>query len=278
MDDALAHFNNNQDVYNDVTLEPLEKLVEKLNKAFNSCKGKRKLARSKSEKDKLEFVNSFRDLMHIYNKVNNYIDFDINKTEMDMKTYYELQGLYKDIYNDIKPNVTKESILNDIDFEITLLGRTKVNFDYLVELLIRYKQESKKSDQKKVRDKINKLVLEINDKSKRELIEKFVNSFMDENIEGLYKDPIEAYENFINTEKIKELTLISNKYNVDISMLKSLAEDYSFFQDDVELNKDVTKLLGNNDDMTIDERLNILSKLPGEIKKYFDKFDEITVY
>ena len=118
MDEALAHFNNDQDVYNDVTLEPLEKLVEKLNEAFNFCKAVRKLATSKSESEKITYVNAFRDLMRIYNKVNNYIDFDINKTNMDMKTYYELQGLYKDIYNEIKPNVTKESILNDIDFEI----------------------------------------------------------------------------------------------------------------------------------------------------------------
>lgn len=278
MDDALAHFNNDQDVYNDVTLEPLENLIIKLNEAYNICKTLRKLATSRSESDKLTFVNAFRKLMHIYNKINNYIDFDINKTDMNMKTYYELQGLYKDIYNDIKPNVTKESILNDIDFEITLLGRTKVNFDYLVELLIRYQQENENTNKTKVRSKINRLVLEINDKSKRELVERFVNSFMDENVEGLYKDPITSYEDYINTEKRKELDAISKKYNVDVVMLKDLADDYSFFQDDVELNQDVTKLLGNNDSMTIDERLNILNKLPGEIKKYFDKFDEITVY
>ena len=58
--------------------------------------------------------------------------------------------------------------------------------------------------------------------------------------------------------------------------LKHITEDYSFFQDDVELNKDVTDLLDKNID--IDARLNILTKLPSDIKGYFDKFDEITVY
>lgn len=92
MDDALAHFNNDEDVYNDVTLKPLEDLVNELNAKFTECKGKKRLASSKSENDQLEFVNSFRELMHIYNQIINYVDFDIEKTEMDMKTYFELQG------------------------------------------------------------------------------------------------------------------------------------------------------------------------------------------
>lgn len=278
MDVALAHFNNDQDVYNDVTLEPLEKLIEKLNESFAICKTIRKLASSKSENDKLTFVNAFRDLMHIYNKINNYIDFDINKTNMDMKTYYELQGLYKDIYNEIKPKVTKESILNDIDFEITLLGRVKVNFDYLVELLIRFQQKSQKDDRSNVKKKISRLVMEINDKSKRELVERFVNKFMDENIDGLYKDPIETYETFINTEKDNELTAISDKFKVDKERLKELTENYSFFQDDIQLNTEVTSLFADNKEMSIDDRLFLLSNLPTSVKNYFDKFDEITIY
>ena len=118
--------------------------------------------------------------------------------------------------------------------------------------------------------------MEINDKSKRELVERFVNRFMDDNIEGLYKDPIVEYEEFINTERNKELNRISGQYNVDKEKLRELAENYSFFQDDIELNKDITDLL--DEKISIDDRLNILSKLPAEIKGYFDKFDEITVY
>ena len=278
MDDALAHFNNDEDVYNDVTLEPLENLIEKLNEAFTFCKAVRKLATSKSESDRLTYAKAFRELMRIYNKVNNYIDFDINKTDVDMKTYYELQGLYKDIYNEIKPNVVKESILNDIDFEISLLGRVKVNFDYLVELLLKYRQEHGVKEKHKVRSAINRLIFEINDKSKRELVERFVNSFMDEDIVGLYNDldPVSAYEIYINNEKNKELNRISKKYNIDIEKLRHITEDYSFFQDDIELNKSVTDLVDANID--IDKRLNILMKLPADIKGYFDKFDEITIY
>lgn len=276
MDDALAHFNNDEDVYNDVTLRPLEDLIDELNAKFFVCKSKKKLATSKSEKDQLEFVNSFRELMHVYNQITNYVDFDINNTEVKMKEYYELQGLYKDIYNQIKPIIHKESILNDIDFEIQLLGRIKVNFDYLVELLIRYQQEG--DDKKKTRSKVVKVVMEINDKSKRELVLKFVNHFMDEDIEGLYKDPIIAYEEFIASEKDKELTEISEEYHIDKEKLKNISDDYSFYQDDYELNRAVTDLLKDDEELDIEKRLAIMTSLPGSIKGYFDKFNEITIY
>lgn len=276
MDDALAHFNNDIDVYNDVTLKPLEDLVVELNEAYADCKAKKRLANSRSETDQLEFVNSFRALMHIYNQIINYVDFDINKTDVSMKTYFELQGLYKDIYNQIKPIVHKESILNDIDFEIQLLGRTKVNFDYLVELLIRYQQEG--TDKKKTRNKVSRVIMEINDKSKRELIMKFVNSFMDEDVDGLYKDPIVEYEKFIAEEKDKALTEISEEYSIDKEELKRISDDYSFYQDDYELNRSVTDLLKDDESMDINNRINIMTMLPVSIKGFFDRFNEITVY
>ena len=278
MDEALAHFNNDKDVYNDVTLEPLENLIIKLNKAFIACKEVRKLASSKSENDQLEFVNAFRELMHIYNRITNYIDFDINKTEMDMRTYNELQGLYKDIYNQIAPHPVKESVLNNVDFEISLLGRVKVNFDYLVELLLKYQKENDEN-RAKVKRKISRLLLEIADKSKRELLERFVNSFMNDDIDGLYdKDPIQEYEKYINNEKDKDIKLISSTYQIDVEKLRHLIENYAFYQDSIELNRDVTSLMGALDNIPFTERLKIIEALPIDIKKFFDKFDEITLY
>ena len=278
MDEALAHFNNDKDVYNDVTLEPLENLIVKLNKAFIACKAVRKLANSKSENDQLEFVNAFRELMHIYNRITNYIDFDINKTEMDMKTYNELQGLYKDIYNQIAPHPVKESVLNDVDFEISLLGRVKVNFDYLVELLLKYQKEND-DNRVKVKRKISRLLLEIADKSKRELLERFVNSFMNDNIDGLYdKDPIQEYEKYINEEKDKDINIISKTYQIDVDKLRLLIENYAFYQDSIELNREVTSLMGALENIPFLNRLKVIESLPVDIKKFFDKFDEITLY
>ncbi len=278
MDKALAHFNNDIDVYNEVTLLPLDILIERLNEFFAECKNKKKLADSPSETDQVEFVNSFRKLMHTYNQAINYIDFDINNTEVDMRTYYELQGLYKDIYNRVKPIVNRDSILNDVDFEIELLDRVKVDFDYLVELLRRYQNDDEK-DKSKTRNKILRLINTVHEKSKKELLLKFVSEFMDQNVEGLYsKDPIIEYEQFINKEKNEALDTMSGKYNVDKDELRSIIDDYAFYQDDIELNREVTNLLSKNLNMPSIERIKLLNALPASVKGYFDRFNEVTLY
>lgn len=278
MDDALAHFNNDVDVYNDVTLLPLNVLIKELNAYYADCESKRALADSPSETDKLEFVKSFRNLMHTYNQAVNYIDFDVNDTDVKMKQYYQLQGLYKDIYNSLKPNAKKDSILNDIDFEINLLGSTKVDFDYLVELLRRF-QKGDEDDRKKTRNKIKRLVMAISEKSKKNLILKFVNSFMDQDIAGLYdKDPVKEYEKFINKEKDEELNKMTSEFNVNKDSLKKVVDDYAFYQDDVELNKEVTNLYSGNENLDFSDRIKYLNALPASIKGYFDKFNSVTLY
>ncbi len=278
MDQALAHFNNDIDVYNDVTLLPLKVLIERLNEYYEDCKGKRKLADSQSETDQVEFVNSFRNLMHTYNQAINYVDFDINKTKVNMKIYYELQGLYKDIYNKVKPKINKESILNDIDFEIELLGRTKVDFDYLVELLRRYQKNTTEEDKKRTKNKIIRLVNSINEKSKKELLLKFVNSFMDQDVDGLYsKDPTIEYEQFINREKDIELDNISNEFSVTKNDLKSIVDDYAFYQDDTELNREVTDLFKDKT-LSFRDRIKVINQLPLHVKGFFDKFNDVTMY
>ena len=102
---------------------------------------------------------------------------------------------------------------------------------------------------------------------------------MNDDIEGLYdKDPIIEYEKYINNEKDKDIKIISNNYNVDANKLKNLVESYAFYQDTTELNKEVAELMKNVTNVTLKERIKILNSMPIDIKKFFDNFDEITLY
>ena len=67
-------------------------------------------------------------------------------------------------------------------------------------------------------------------------------------------------------------------YNVDTDKLKRLVESYAFYQDTTELNKEVAELMKNVANVTLKERIQILNSMPIDIKKFFDKFDEITLY
>lgn len=277
MDKALAHFNNDVDVYNDVTLRPLEILIKELNFNYADCISKKSLANSQSEKDKLEFVKSFRNLMHTYNQARNYMDFDVNKTDVKMRIYQQLEGLYKDVYLNIKPSMKKDSILSDIDFEIELLGTSKVDFDYLVELLRTY-QQNNKENKTKTKSRIIKLVNSISEKSKKELLLKFVTTFMDQDIEGLYKqDPVIEYNKFIRNERNKEIERICNKYLVQADELTSVIDDYAFTNDMIELRMEVVNLLKNNTDINVHQRSNMIQNLINSVVQFYNTFSSLAL-
>lgn len=279
MDKALAHFNNDKDVYADVTLPPLEELIHELNECFTDCKDKRDLADSPSEEDRKEYVICFRRLMKAYTAVSNYSDFDIENTNVDMKTYYDLQSLYKDIYNDLKTSIHRESVLNDIDFEIELLDRVKVDFDYLVTLLRAF-QKNQGEEKEATRKEITKFVDSVDSKSKKELLLKFVTSFMDMNIENLYEgntsDPFDDYRKFISEEKEADVSKMVEEYDVDKEGLLNIIDEYAFSLDDAELKRQITDLFASNTELKALERINKMNDLELDIMEYFDKFDEIT--
>lgn len=60
--------------------------------------------------------------------------------------------------------------------------------------------------------------------------------------------------------------------------LRNIIEDYAFYQDDIELNREVTNLFSKNIDMSIKERINLLNALPASVKGYFDRFNDVTLY
>ncbi len=280
MEEALAHFNNDVDVYREVTLPPVEELIKQLNECYADCESKRNLADSPSDDEKRTYVESFRALMRVYNQALNYAEFDINNTDMPLTEYYELQGLYKDIYTDLRPHKVVESVLNDIDFEIDLLDRVNVNFTYLMELLADYRKQSEsKEKQDSTKTKILKVVDDVPVKSKKELLLKFVYSFMDQDIENLYNgnnvDPFARYRDFITEEKDKDITEMSTKYQVDKVELTAAIEDYAFYQDDHELSRKITSLF-QNIDMDFSERNKKIDELREDVIEFFDKYDDMT--
>lgn len=279
MEKALAHFNNDKDVYAEVTLLPLDELIKDLNEQFKDCVSKIDLANSRSEQDKRDFVNSFRKLMHTYNKAKNYIDFDINNTDVDMITYNQLMGYYKDIYNEIKPHRVKESILNDIDFEIELLEQTTINFDYIIDLLRKSKDNSDKKECKITRDKILKIINKSPiSKPKKEFLIKFVKSFMDKNIEGLYtKDPEEEYIKFYSKEKDDDINNICKEYGVDVNNLKEIIGDFAYKLDTYELKADVTNLLSSRK-IPLKERILLSNNIEMKITNHVERFSELAFF
>ena len=101
---------------------------------------------------------------------------------------------------------------------------------------------------------------------------------MDQDVDGLYsKDPTIEYEQFINREKDIELDNISNEFSVTKNDLKSIVDDYAFYQDDTELNREVTDLFKDKT-LSFRDRIKVINQLPLHVKGFFDKFNDVTMY
>ena len=79
-------------------------------------------------------------------------------------------------------------------------------------------------------------------------------------------------------EAVPENAVFMQADLMDKESLKKISDDYSFYQDDIGLNRDVTTLLSSNNDIDITKRISIITQLPGMIKGFFDKFNDITIY
>jgi len=237
-------------IFNDLT-EKLYKLVRTVEEAYGLI----------SEKDKEKFVLLFRDLLRTKNKLDNFTEFTFDNLTMDEQEFDDFKGAYLDIYDSIKPDQDeKVSVLDDIDFELELISKEKVNVDRILELLetLDPKEPSYPADVKGILKLVNeseKL------RSKIELIERFI----DEKIGHADKTGAnleEDFDDFMSQEKNKAITELIGEENLDGSVLMKIIEEYEFSEKfDEEMIEDsfVDKEMGIIE--RIDKRESVMDKI-----------------
>ena len=114
-------------------------------------------------------------------------------TEQDFKDY---KSKYLDLYDKVKSSSGKEkvSILEDVDFELELIHRDEINVYYILRLLANYKGAGKEEKERIKKTIANLLANEIELRSKRELIEEFINE--DLPLIGNAEDILSEFEEF----------------------------------------------------------------------------------
>ena len=75
----------------------------------------------------------------------------------------------------------KTSILNDVDFEVELIHRDQINVAYIIKLLAKLKQAKSTEAQKQRKAIMDLLGGDVELRSKRELIEKFIAENLTQN-------------------------------------------------------------------------------------------------
>tara|TARA_R110002049_G_scaffold41140_1_gene124294 strand:- start:1145 stop:2284 length:1140 start_codon:yes stop_codon:yes gene_type:complete len=273
-DDAITLFSN-KDAIEVVTMPDYEAIAEKFDEALKNL---REIAPTflsvddlKSEEDEAAFVQAFRKLMRNMNVLQSYTDFDWDDLPIGEQEFEDYKSKYLDLYEKVKRDTAKEktSILDDIDFELELIHRDRVNVAYILKLLAKLKDTNTTAAKTQKKAIIDLLGGDIMLRSKRELIEKFIEENLPkiDDVDNIQ----EEFETYWQEQKVLALGKICEEEHLDKAQFKSLIDTY-IYSGQEPIKDDVFKCLDNRPSILkareIGER--ILSKMKEFVQVFIE--------
>ena len=230
-DEAITLFSNKEAI-DVIIMKPYEDYAQKFNDAYEELIKLTPTVNSvndlQTEDDELEFIKAFRDLMRLRNIMNSFADFNWSDLDMDEQQFEDYKSKYLDLYDKVKSEHQKEkvSILEDVDFELELIHRDDINVNYIIQLLIKLKANTKGDTTKAENEIYNLLNTEADLRSKRELIERFIK----ENLPVIEDtdDVPQEFEKYWNEEQLKAFNLLVKEENLSSEKTEKLIENYLF--------------------------------------------------
>ncbi|MDO4391882.1 MAG: type I restriction endonuclease subunit R [Clostridium sp.] len=218
------------------------------------------------EKAEKDFIASIGNILRLRNILSSFDKFAGNEilTERDFQDY---TGMYVDLYQKYKQkdDGEKESIKDDIVFEMELVKQVEVNIDYILMLVAKYHQSN--CEDKEILGTIDKAIKSsLALRSKKELIDGFISKInADTNV-------MDDWGKFVKEQKEIDLKKIINDENLNEEETRKFI-DNAFRDGQVKTNgTDIEKILppmrrfgGSN---RTEKKKNIIAK----VKKFFEKY------
>ena len=230
-DQAITLFSNKEAI-DVIIMKPYEEYTQKFNEAFINLLKITPTVNSVnqlvSEEDELEFIKAFRELMRLKNTMTTFANFDWEDLDMAEQLFNDYRSKYLDLWQKTKHDTAKEkiSILDDVDFELELIHRDEINVTYILKLLASLKDVKKEEQEAKKNEVVDLLTGEANLRSKRELIEKFIEDNLPE-IEDSETIPQE-FEKFWSEEQQKAFKVFVKEENLSSEKTQKLIENYLY--------------------------------------------------
>jgi type I restriction enzyme R subunit len=230
-DEAIALFSN-KNAKEDVLLEPYEDYVAIFNKATEELLA---LAPTVGSVDSLPdenaeaaFVMKFRELLRVRNILTSFSDFKDEHLDLSAQTFEDYKSKYLDIHDKVKRHTEEEkvSVLEEIDFELSLIHRDEINVAYILNLLVSLNKLPPEEAKKRQREIIDLIAGEVQLRSKRELIEKFI----EQNLPSLNStdNVIGIFEGFWNEHKLNAFNEMCREEKIKPEQLDKLIQSYVF--------------------------------------------------
>ena len=223
------------------------------------------------EQAKKDFIIAMGNILRLKNILSSFDKFEGNEilSERDFQDYI---GTYTDLYEEFKKDKTEaESIKDDVVFEMELVKQVEVNIDYILMLVAKY-HESNCTD-KEILGSIDKAIKSsLALRSKKELIENFVNMINVKPELDIYKD----WSKFVKEQEEQDLKQLIEEENLNEEETRKFI-DNSFRDGQVKTSgTDIEKILppmrrfgGGN---KTERKQTIIDKVLKFFEKYFGIF------
>ena len=272
-DEAIALYSN-KDAKEEILMQPYENYIESfgdyLKKLYEVAPTVESVDDFETNAQKEMFVRAFRGLLRIQNTLSSFVDFSFDDLDIDEQTFVDYKSKYLDLYDSTLNKKENVSVLNNIDFEIELIRRDKITVDYILNLiasLINSNEKLVKKKRKQISDLINS---EITLRSKRELIEKFI----DQRLEGLKDEDelIEAFDSFWADEKRKAFDKICADEKLDKNKLQAIVEEFIYSGMVPSIRKNIRNAMLEK--QTILQQGVTVDRVVGKIENFIETFTE----
>ena len=272
-DDAITLFSNKEAI-EVIIMKPYEDYVKKFNSAYVDLLKITPTVNSvndlETEDDELEFIKAFRELLRIKNILAAFSDFTWEHLSVDEQPFEDYKSKYLDLHDKVKNNHQKEkvSILEDVDFELELIHKDEINVAYIIQLLIKLKSKVQNNTTQTEKEIFNLLNTDAQLRSKRELIEKFIQ----ENLPQLENtdDINEEFEKFWSKEQVLSFEKLIKEENLSSERTESLIEDYLFGER--EPMRDEVLALIEGEPPTLLERKKIGDRILSKLMAFVETF------
>ena len=209
--DALALFGN-KDAKGIVLLKSYSEYYEDYQKQIDKLLHDFPLNQSIDGEDEQKlFIKIFGAILRLKNILTAFDEFvgDEILSDLDFQDY---QGIYLNLEVQFRneTDTDKESVNDDVVFEIELVKQVEINVNYILMLVEKYLKEKGAGEDKEIRANIVRAVDSSPSlRNKKDLIEQFVDSVS-------MNDKIDAsWHNFVTAKKVEELNRIIEEENLN---------------------------------------------------------------
>ncbi len=230
-DEAITLFSNKEAI-EVVTMPDYEKIAAEFEEALKKLRDVAPTYQSVNDLENEDyealFVQAFRRLLRNMNVLQSYTDFDWNDVDIDEQEFEDYKSKYLDLYQKVKQDQQKQktSILEEIDFELELIHRDQINVAYILKLLSQMKNATfsdAKAQKKAIMDLLGG---DIQLRSKRELIQKFIEENLPYIKDG--DNITDEFEKFWQEQKVLALGKLCDEEHLDKAQFKALIDAYIY--------------------------------------------------